>query len=185
MKVFFACRCGSHSPTLLDDFFVGIGDINSAFLPKVDPSTASLGVPTTVESNAPPSDEVPSERAALPSPDASPTSTLSPLSDISDETAVDSPDEGQSVKTEMISQNALALEAQVEERPLAKKQEQLESDDDASEDATAALDKTSADPTHSDTPSDDHAKPKHHKRALLKNDDEELTRLGQVRVGIL
>lgn len=80
----------------------------------------------------------------------------------------------------MITQNALALEAQVEERPLAKKQEQLESDDETAEAGEAAQDETSVDPTLSDSPSEDHSRSKHHRRALLKNDDEELTRIGQV-----
>ena len=113
-------------------------------------------------------------------PDANASHALSPSSSVSDETAVEPSDDPTSSKSEMITQNALALEAQVEERPLAKKQEQLESDDDAAEATAVADEDAGADPTHSDPPSEDHTKTKHHRKALLKNDDVELTRVGQV-----
>lgn len=139
--------------------------------------SASLTLAKPVENNAS-VNALDSDGTVL--PDANASHTLSPSSSISDETAVEPSDEPTSnSKSEMITQNALALEAQVEERPLAKKQEQLESDDDAAE-AAAADEDTSADPTHSDTPSEDHTKAKHHRKALLKNDDVELTRVGQV-----
>lgn len=83
----------------------------------------------------------------------------------------------------MLTQNSLALEAQLEERPLAKKQEELQ-------EVSAQEAKTGDTPTPSaneqDPPSssenDDTPKPeKAVRKALLKNDDHELERIGIVR----
>lgn len=101
------------------------------------------------------------------------------LSDTSDTTAVEDSDEKQSVvKTEMITQNTLALEAQLEERPLAKKQELLEEDKEEEETPLDASVESNSNGVPSDAP--DQGKSKHHRKALLKNDDTELTRIGQV-----
>ena len=82
---------------------------------------------------------------------------------------------------EMIVRNSLALEAQVEERPLAKLQEELQ------EAANGQL--ASETPTSHSTSGESEiaSKPyevtgeKHHHKALLKNDDAELQRVKLVR----
>jgi RNA polymerase II subunit A-like phosphatase len=85
------------------------------------------------------------------------------------------------LQKEMIARNSLALEAQVEERPLAKLQEelqeaandQLESESPAS--STSSQSENTSKP--SETPGEKHH---HHRKALLKNDDVELRRIKQV-----
>ena len=143
-----------------DDFFVGIGDINSAFLPKIDPFSAV----------------VPSDRTPPPAP-SSPT-----LSDASSDTLVSSSsqddpgvstleaeEKAEALNKTMITQNSLALEAQVEQRPLARKQEELQesaSDEPAPEQPSA--------PAAARTEKEAPPKEKHARKALLRNDDVEL-----------
>ena len=87
------------------------------------------------------------------------------------------------LQKEMITRNSLALEAQVEERPLAKLQEelqeaangQLESETPATHGALGESENTSK---PSETPGE-----KHHRKALLKNDDIELQRIKRVSCG--
>lgn len=84
------------------------------------------------------------------------------------------------LQKEMIARNSLALEAQVEERPLAKLQEelqeaangQLESESPASNISSQSEDTSKS----SETPGEKH----HHRKALLKNDDVELQRIKRV-----
>ena len=90
-------------------------------------------------------------------------------------------------KDEMLSQNTLALEAQVEERPLAKKQEELQetAKEEAAEKAEHdASESPSAENGSASTPPEQHEKrEKPVQKALLKNDDSELDRIQQVRLG--
>ncbi|KIK94105.1 hypothetical protein PAXRUDRAFT_828314 [Paxillus rubicundulus Ve08.2h10] len=125
------------------DFFVGIGDINSAFLPKVEPLAPTVHTPTLGQPATPP----PASTSVEPSP--------SPLVE---------PEERERAELEskaLLTQNSMALEAQVEERPLAKKQEALQ-------DATNAV-------APIEQPKTDHPR-----KALLKNDDAELRRVGEL-----
>ncbi|KAF8576120.1 hypothetical protein K439DRAFT_1419191 [Ramaria rubella] len=146
------------SPNLLKvrpyDFFVGIGDINSTFLPK----PRSL-VPSTSDSPTPP-----------------PPIEVAPSDPLSTESEAEA-------EAEFADQNRMTIEriaAQVEERPLAKKQEELlengakaksqdedgkvvENGERSGEDES----KSEKDPTPS-------------KRALLKNDDTELVRVSSL-----
>ena len=69
----------------------------------------------------------------------------------------------------MLTRNNAALDAQLEERPLAKKQEELEEHDDSQQASTSASVKEPS-PKPGRLP----------KKALLKNDDHELERLGKV-----
>lgn len=70
---------------------------------------------------------------------------------------------------EMLTRNNAALDAQLEERPLAKKQEELQEHDDAQQASTSASVK------------EPWLKPENlPKKTLLKNDDHELERLGKV-----
>lgn len=76
----------------------------------------------------------------------------------------------------MVAANSLALEAQLEERPLAKKQEALLDDGIEKEGEKTGED---SDEKGQDKPDE---KPAHVKKALLKNDDTELQRVNKVRI---
>ncbi|KAF7308870.1 RNA polymerase II subunit A C-terminal domain phosphatase [Mycena kentingensis (nom. inval.)] len=123
------------------DFFIGIGDINGTFLPK----NTMLG-PTT-EKDPPP----PIATAKL-APGGDPTP-------VAEATAASAARAEQTEKA-LIKQNTIALEAQVEERPLAKKQEELQEEVKAAETEDVAMPEKSPPP-----------------QALLKNDDNELDRI--------
>ncbi|KAJ7508560.1 hypothetical protein B0H11DRAFT_33549 [Mycena galericulata] len=137
------------SPNLIKvvpyDFFVGIGDINSAFLPKIEPLTPK---------------EPPKAEPAPPSADPGQVAPSSPAP-VSPAAAA----QAELTQKALLTQNTIALEAQVEERPLAKKQEELEGE----------LEET---PTSNEAKATSHAH--HRKAALLKNDDNELQRLGKL-----
>ena len=174
---------------LSDDFFVGIGDINSAFLPRITPLTPSVP-------SQPPSS--PSNPAAPipPSPSSTPLSpTSSSASEISSETAIheSSPtlvgsDDEELEKRSMLTRNSIALEAQVEERPLAKKQEELE-EQEQKEEAESQCSASASKPEEEEAESvevktDVTPQPPPHKhtaKALLRNDDYELSRVKAVR----
>ncbi|KAK7058573.1 CTD phosphatase Fcp1 [Paramarasmius palmivorus] len=157
------------SPNLIKvvpyDFFVGIGDINSAFLPKLEPLTAATPSPSTIPST------VPTKTGSL---------TPEPVVEVQDSSR-------QTSKEAMITQNSLALEAQVEERPLAKRQEALQDDtpkepppkpphDQASTDTSSTAKSDDGNKEQADT--NTQAKPeKIPRKALLKNDDAELDRV--------
>ncbi|KAJ7054040.1 hypothetical protein C8F01DRAFT_1165661 [Mycena amicta] len=131
------------------DFFIGIGDINGTFLPKNN----MLG----------PAVAPPEKEAAPPSPP-----TLAPGGDPTPppdtEAAAVAAARADLAEKALIKQNTIALEAQVEERPLAKKQEELQEEVKA------------ADSQHAETSA---VEPERHplKAALLKNDDNELERI--------
>ncbi|KAF7338558.1 RNA polymerase II subunit A C-terminal domain phosphatase [Mycena venus] len=162
------------SPNLIKvvpyDFFVGIGDINSAFLPKIEPLTPVTGTPpptndpkaaapsTTLPPDSPPSADPAQVNPSLPAP-------VSPA------------EVAQTELTEkaLLTQNSIALEAQVEERPLAKKQEELEVASDGAPGTSQAGTPTAASEPQAPTP-----KKHQRKAALLKNDDNELQRLGKL-----
>lgn len=99
-------------------------------------------------------------------------------------------------KTEILARNADALDAQLEERPLAKMQEELQEAED--KEATEAEASTSESPsptlngdassstngteaTRTPTPN----REKHHRKALLKNTDTELIRVQRVSVCVV
>lgn len=116
-------------------------------------------------------------------------STPSALADDSQSSEIGASPADEAVDTEvlqkeMIARNSLALEAQVEERPLAKLQEelqeaandQLESESPAS--STSSQSENTSKP--SETPGEMHHHHHHHRKALLKNDDVELRRIKRV-----
>ena len=188
--------CGSYQyvciyltfPVLVDDFFVGIGDINSAFLPKITPLTPSIPSQPPSSSLSPATPVPPP-----PSPDNIPPS--SSVSEVSSETAIheSSPtlvgsDDEELEKRTMLTRNSIALEAQVEERPLAKKQEELEEQEQKEE----AQSQSGGDASESDGGGTESAEVKadvtpqplphkHTAKALLRNDDCELSRVKAVR----
>ncbi|KIJ21963.1 hypothetical protein PAXINDRAFT_105638 [Paxillus involutus ATCC 200175] len=142
------------------DFFVGIGDINSAFLPKVEPLAPTVHTPTLGKPSTPPT----ASTSVEPSP--------SPLVE---------PEERERAELEskaLLTQNSMALEAQVEERPLAKKQEALQGIANGSE-KSAFSSNTSTDATNAVTPTEQPSTD-HPRKALLKNDDVELRRVGEL-----
>jgi RNA polymerase II subunit A-like phosphatase len=108
----------------------------------------------------------------LSAPDSAPNT---PQSSTVDEAAAE-----EILQKDMMARNSLALEAQVEERPLAKLQEELqevangqdESEGPAAESASGKSVSTSKPPESSGE--------RHHRKALLKNDDTELRRIKQV-----
>lgn len=81
----------------------------------------------------------------------------------------------------MVAANSLALEAQLEERPLAKKQEAL-LDNDACKEGEKTGESSVAKAKGQDKPDEKSAQVK---KALLKNDDTELQRVNKVRVASL
>ncbi|KAJ7762404.1 hypothetical protein DFH07DRAFT_410117 [Mycena maculata] len=166
------------SPNLIKvvpyDFFVGIGDINSAFLPKIEPLT-----PLTTPGLTPPKGTAKTVPSVHSPPLADPAQ-LSPSSPTPVSPAAAA--EAELTEKAMLTQNTIALEAQVEERPLAKKQEELQVASDGTPGAgespgesEAAASEDKAANSKSPTPE----KP-HRKAALLKNDDNELQRLGKL-----
>ncbi|KAF7970876.1 hypothetical protein HWV62_22700 [Athelia sp. TMB] len=143
------------------DFFVGIGDINSTFLPKVDPITA--GAPA------------PSSRAPAATAPASATPTTATARE-------EERERGAAETKQMVVANSIVLEAQLEERPLAKKQEALLDDAEApepaiTEDAVSKEDKGKEKEKASAMPA---TPEKHVRKALLKNDDVELQRVRKI-----
>ncbi|CAK5280408.1 unnamed protein product [Mycena citricolor] len=119
------------------DFFVGIGDINSSFLPKIEPLTP------------------PTSSAPLPDPDPPEPSTPEEVA------------RKEQADKDLLAKNTMALEAQVEERPLAKKQEQLKVSHESHE-----QNGSKEEPASLPAPQ--------LKEALLKNDDHELERLSEL-----
>ncbi|KAH9947104.1 hypothetical protein B0H21DRAFT_740322 [Amylocystis lapponica] len=144
------------------DFFIGIGDINSAFLPKVDPSIPTVpSGPSPENLQEQPAGDPSSPQEEASSDASSQTAASSPAS--SDTTLSPSDDRG-----ELLTRNTLALEAQVEERPLAKKQEELQ-------EAPTGSGSDAAETAHVCCP-----KEKAPRKALLKNDDAELVRVRKI-----
>lgn len=157
---------------------MGIGDINSSFLPKIEPLTHPI----------PPSPTPAAMNEAIPSTvtdlDQTSTESSNPSLTIPEPTPPPDESEGADLTTKtMLQQNSLALEAQLEERPLAKKQEALSEGEPPRErhhhtnkhepvydDSVKAQDRSM-------TPKPE----KHPRKALLKNDDFELQRVAKVR----
>lgn len=162
----------------LDDFFVGIGDINSTFLPKLEhvvpelpPEAVITGSQPTTESPA--GEEAEDDEVLL----TQPTSSTPPSSEDSLASA-----EGEELTSdEIFTRNTMALDAQMEERPLAKKQEELLEEAAQANSASGASTNGDATTTNGGAAQATVAKgSKPVREALLKNDDTELTRLQKV-----
>lgn len=169
------------------DFFVGIGDINSSFLPrrpelqqgprvlrltmpkrKDDQSEASRADPG--ESKTPEADgdlALPQDPSSGPTPaTANKVSTLDHLVSMS---GADDP----TVLQQQASKQDEALAAQLEDRPLLQKQKLLDAEDEA---AAASVATEPKDDEHRDElPSE----PSRHRQNLLHDDDTELRYLEQ------
>ncbi|KDQ12066.1 hypothetical protein BOTBODRAFT_34921 [Botryobasidium botryosum FD-172 SS1] len=154
------------------DFFIGIGDINATGLPK----QTNLVAPPYPPPPTPPLTPASTVSAASDTPPATPPDVLAiPLDPLAPAIQPESDLEAVAVEA---SKEALAeaIEAQVEERPLAKAQEVLEAlAQEAADEAIAeAQDDVMATEEGGDKPASV-AKPK--PKALLNNNDAELTRV--------
>lgn len=161
----------------IDDFFIGIGDINSSFLPKVVPLTPVIpNLPSPSNPAASSINGLPSSSAT--SADDQPTG----IDSLPTVGATDASKELVDIQTTvMLTQNNAALDAQLEERPLAKKEKELQ--EHAVEEQKQPEPTASATPSEVSTPAAKEPSPKPekpHKKALLKNDDYELVRIGKV-----
>ncbi|KAI0756315.1 hypothetical protein C8Q80DRAFT_1127923 [Daedaleopsis nitida] len=165
------------------DFFVGIGDINSAFLPKIQPLAPVVPPPPTT---ADPSGPEPT-LAVADADDADDDDDDDLEEDVLGSDAPPSPSPEDNLaeleKDEMLEQNTLALEAQYEERPLAKEQEKLQKT--AEEAAEHGEEKTEPGSSQSiqngdAAPTPEQKKEKPIRKALLKNDDAELIRVKKI-----
>ena len=180
------------SPNLIKvtpyDFFVGIGDINSSFLPKkpdLKPSSKSTtaAAPDTDESQldtAKATPAIPSINGVLHShneTDSPSTSeslvdaTSSPLDQL---VAMGGSDDPVNRSTQS-SQQDEALTAQLEERPLLQKQKKLEAEEAEAEAAAETAAKEKADDNQAKPENSEHSeRPKHN---LLQDRDRELYHL--------
>jgi len=164
--------------SFLDDFFVGIGDINSAFLPKLDPMTPILPPSISSETSQDSMSDVSTLSDLTPSSTSSlmaetPPTSPSPSSDLSDLPPADN----EIAKSEILKQNTMALEAQVEERPLAKKQEALQEASGSDQTNGHGPEAAGAGITPAGI---EQSKEKAVRKALLKNDDAELERVRKI-----
>ncbi len=110
------------------------------------------------------------------------TSTPGPLADDSQSDAIGASPADEAVDTEilqkeMITRNSLALEAQVEERPLAKLQEELQEAANGQLESESPASSISSPSENTSKPSETPGEKHHHRKALLKNDDVELRRI--------
>lgn len=163
-----------------DDFFVGIGDINATFLPKLpDPvgNAAGTSAPNARSSDplAPPSNGSPD--SAVPALAASPhTASPAPSTTEIDMT------KGEVEAAIIAEAQSKAVTSQLEERPLAKMQKELDQEEEKEE----AEKEGSVQPTngHLNGAREKNGREPHHHhhkgKALLSNDDWELERVWNV-----
>ena len=172
---------------MTDDFFVGIGDINSAFLPKLEPlvPVAPPPPPPVIADSTTVTEELEAEVELDGDEEDDDEDDLEDVMASSDGASSPGEDErlAEIEKNEILSRNTQALEAQVEERPLAKKQEELQETVNG-EAASPEQPTTGAVPATNGSDASAEQQPKrerHVRKALLKNDDTELQRVKQVR----
>lgn len=84
----------------------------------------------------------------------------------------------------MLSTNNAALDEQFEQRPLAKKQEELQGTVVSETSSTSSQASDSKNKLENETPTEESPTPQTEKpmQALLKNDDVELNRIGKVKL---
>lgn len=162
-----------------DDFFIGIGDINSSFLAKVNPLTPSNTATPSQQSE-------PSTGELVPPPIANGADPATTADALPDADKLPTPEEIDSAELEkkiMLSTNNAALDEQFEQRPLAKKQEELQDAVINENNSNSSQGSDSKNKVDNETHTEDSStssqieKPK---QALLKNDDVELCRIGKV-----
>ncbi|KAK4498245.1 hypothetical protein PRZ48_010902 [Zasmidium cellare] len=174
------------------EFFVGIGDINSSFLPK-RPELDAKPKPPKVEKtpsnseNSDASTSVSTSDANTPStaPTTPPTTTPTANGDasaVAQMVSMAGSQDAKSIKTKEQEQEQ-AIAAQLEDRPLLQKQKMLdaleEEEAKTSPAAEAAVELLSENgDKKEDSPKDEPPK-KHYRHNLLQDDDTELTYLEQ------
>lgn len=179
------------SPNLIKvtpyDFFVGIGDINSSFLPKkpapkASHKAAAIAVPNsgneqaedvTEEQPLPKINGDSSQELDTPSVIESKASAANNTSALQQLVAMGGGDDPATRQAQTTRQGE-ALAAQLEDRPLLQKQKQLEAEDAATESTPAKEDGDSGNASPSSDDSSDSDKPKHN---LLQDYDRELFQL--------
>lgn len=144
------------------DFFVGIGDINSSFLPKKQDLTPRKSKQEKPVSTAPPEHHVNGSTQAR---DAG--TEVSALEQLVTMGGGDNP----TMLQEQTTQQEETIMHQVEDRPLLQKQKELDAEEDASESQAGADSETS---TSDIDDSQDLGRPRHH---LLEDHDTELFQL--------
>jgi RNA polymerase II subunit A-like phosphatase len=114
-------------------------------------------------------------------------STSTPIPSVDDSqsgaigaSSADEEAEAEILQKEMIARNSLALEAQVEERPLAKLQEELQEAANGQLESDSPASNTSSQNENASKPPETAGEKHHHRKALLKNDDVELRRIKRV-----
>ncbi len=112
-----------------------------------------------------------SASASASAPNASQSSTVG-------KSTVDEAAAGEILQKEMMARNSLALDAQVEERPLAKLQEELQEAANGQGDSEGpAAENTPGNSVSTSRQPESSGGERHHRKALLKNDDTELRRV--------
>lgn len=176
------------SPLWLDDFFVGIGDINSAYLPAITPPAGSTAPPAPLVTPAAPSVSSISSPQVVPS-DAAPALVLPEVQAEAAAALTGSKD----VQDAALSRaQSLVIEHVVHDRPLAKMQEKLDLENEPAETALVPTDKAHGEGVDDNkhTEVNGHGEnnrtetPHSHKikhKMLLHNNDSELQRVEQVR----
>lgn len=164
------------------DFFLGIGDINSSFLPKREeipkaPNSHKKAFTDTSEEEKSASTNE-SDASALPTGEASAANGTTSTEPESNETKVSALEElvrmgggdDQAKRLEQTAEQEKSLEKQLKERPLLQMQEKLDKEDLEEElnGEPGAENNSDVSPEHP-----------HHRHNLLKDDDNELTYLVQ------
>lgn len=179
------------SPNLIKvtpyDFFVGIGDINSSFLPrkpgpKPAQKAAAIAAPkpdcdqaegASEEEPQPQINGSTSQETEIPSTEESGAPAANNVSALEQLVAMGGCDDPATRQAQTTRQDE-ALAAQLEDRPLLKKQKQLEAEDAAIESTATKEDGDYGNASPSSDDSSDSDKPKHN---LLQDYDRELFQL--------
>lgn len=159
------------------DFFVGIGDINSSFLPKKsEPRTSvPLAIPNPnkdLAEGATVKEPVPILAPDGPGTSVGTTESLSSSASALEQLVLMGGGDDPNTLQAQASKQDETLTAQLQDRPLLQKQKQLEADDEAA--AAAPLDNDSLKDARGDEPNSDPGK---HRHNLLQDDDRELQHL--------
>ncbi|KAB5533397.1 RNA polymerase II subunit A C-terminal domain phosphatase [Coniochaeta sp. 2T2.1] len=142
------------------DFFKGIGDINSSFLPKREDL---LATPAAAASPGLAKNGTEGSKDDATAANGDKSDKPSALQELVTLTGADNPD----VTKRQIEQQARELEKQIQERPLLHLQEQLDKEDEEAQ-------KTTPDAATGDTPP---SSPPHQRHHVLLDDDRELYHL--------
>ena len=159
------------------DFFVGIGDINSSFLPKKQEMRSS---PKPAKQDIPNPNEDRSEGASKEEPEPNTNGTAAPDAKSQGDPKASAIEQlvnmsgGEDAATlqSQVSKQSDALAAQMSDRPLLRKQQQLEAEDAAA--SSESSDSNGENDIEREPSSSDASKPRHH---LLQDDDHELENL--------